>query len=91
MNRATAKRSVDPILEQQLENLNPRRYAARALVADNRLGTFARFVVGDTGKIDRGEKAPRPNPNGSDVIGNTVAGEGRMQVGDDYTGRSIWD
>ncbi|TGO13416.1 hypothetical protein BTUL_0070g00460 [Botrytis tulipae] len=91
VNRVTAKRSIDPLLEQQLKNLNPRRYAARALVADNRLGAFARFVVGDTGKIDRGEKAPRPNPNGSDVIGNTVAGEGRMQVGDDYTGRSFWD
>ncbi|TGO35668.1 hypothetical protein BHYA_0150g00150 [Botrytis hyacinthi] len=91
VNRATAKCSVDFLLEQQLENLNPRRYAARAMVADNCVGAFARFHVGDTGKIDRGEKEPKPNPNGSDFIGNSVTGEGRMQVGDDYTGRSIWD
>ncbi|TGO62729.1 hypothetical protein BOTNAR_0109g00050 [Botryotinia narcissicola] len=91
VTRAMAKCSVDPLLEQQLENLNPRRYAARAMVADNHVGAFARFNVGDTGLIDKGAKNRKYNPNGSDVIGNTVTGEGRMHVGDDYSGRSFWD
>ncbi|KAJ8069832.1 hypothetical protein OCU04_000246 [Sclerotinia nivalis] len=91
VSRVAKECSVDPLLEKHVEDAIACQITARASVAENRVGEFARFHVGDTGRIDGGRTDPRPNTNTSNVVGNNITGRGRMQVGDDYTGRSIWD
>ncbi|QSZ33800.1 hypothetical protein DSL72_005372 [Monilinia vaccinii-corymbosi] len=87
VSRAAKDCSVDSLFERHLEEAVASHMGERDSIAGNRVGDDARFHVGDTGRAS----FVSDTTTSRTIVGNSITGRGRMQIGHDYTGRSFWD